>query len=58
MMDIVTKIGKVVRMETDELVSMHVWIHKDNAGVSVLARTILPQFTLQSKYYTIKDSLI
>jgi hypothetical protein len=30
-MDIVAGIGEVVRMETKELVSMHVSIHEDNA---------------------------
>ena len=33
---------------------MHVSIHEDNAGAFVLAETIPPQFTLQSKYYAIK----
>ena len=53
-MDISAEIGKVVGMETNELVSMHVSIHKDNAGALVLAETIPPQFTPRSKYYAIK----
>ena len=53
-MDIVAEIGEVVGMETKELVSMHVSIHEDNAGAFVLAKTIPPQFTPRSKYYTIK----
>jgi hypothetical protein len=33
---------------------MNVSIHKDNLGALVLAKTLPPQFTPQSKYYTIK----
>jgi hypothetical protein len=53
-MDIVSEVGKVVGLETEDLVSMHVSIHEDNAGALVLAETIPPQFTPRSKYYAIK----
>jgi hypothetical protein len=33
---------------------MNVSIHKDNSGALVLAKTLPPQFTPQSKYYPIK----
>ena len=54
MVDIVTELGKVVGLPTDDLVSMHVSIHEDNAGALVLAETIPPEFTPRSKYYAIK----
>ena len=54
MIDIVAEIGVVVGLETEDLVSMNVSIHQDNAGALVLAETIPPQFTQQSKYYAIK----
>ena len=53
-MDIVAEIDEVVSLETEELVSMHISIHEDNAGALVLAKTIPPEFTPRSKYYTIK----
>jgi hypothetical protein len=34
--------------------TMNVSIHEDNSGALVLAETLPPQFTPQSKYYTIK----
>jgi hypothetical protein len=34
--------------------TMNVSIHEDNSGALVLAKTLPPQFTPQSKYYTIK----
>ena len=55
-MDIVSKIGSVVVLATKDIVSMHVSIHKDNAGALVLAETIPPQFTPRSKYYAIKTA--
>jgi hypothetical protein len=33
---------------------MNVSIHEDNSGALVLAKTLPPQFTPQSKYYAIK----
>jgi hypothetical protein len=33
---------------------MNVSIHENNLGALVLAKTLLPQFMPQSKYYTIK----
>jgi len=33
---------------------MNVSIHEDNLGALVLAKTLPPQFTPQSKYYAIK----
>ena len=41
-------------MDMNDLVSMHVLIHEDNAGALVLAETIPPEFTPCSKYYAIK----
>jgi hypothetical protein len=52
--DIVSKVGKAVGLATEDMVSMHVSIHEDNAGALVLAKTIPPQFTPRSKYYAIK----
>ncbi len=34
--------------------TMNVSIHEDNSGALVLAKTLSPQLTPQSKYYTIK----
>jgi hypothetical protein len=34
--------------------TMNVSIHEDNSGALVLAKTLPPQFTPQSKYYAIK----
>jgi hypothetical protein len=36
---------------------MNVSIHEDNLGALVLAKTLPPQFTPQSKYYVIKTIL-
>ncbi len=33
---------------------MQLSVHEDNSGVLVLAKTLPPQFTLQSKYYASK----
>lgn len=52
--NIVAKIGVVVGLKTEDLISMHVSIHEDNAGALVLAETIPPQFFHRSKYYAIK----
>ncbi|KAL7486415.1 hypothetical protein ACHAW6_012023, partial [Cyclotella cf. meneghiniana] len=52
--DIVAEDGGVVGLETNDLVFMHVSIHKDNAGALVLAETTPPEFTPRSKYYAIK----
>ena len=53
-MDQVAELGAVVGLKTDELTTMNVSIHEDNAGALVLAKTIPPQFTPRSKYYAIK----
>ncbi|KAL7481690.1 hypothetical protein ACHAW6_011130 [Cyclotella cf. meneghiniana] len=53
-MDIVSEVGNVVGLATEDMVLMHVSIHKDNAGALVLAETIPPQCTPMSKYYAIK----
>ena len=53
-MDIVSEVGNVVGLVTKDMVSMHVLIHKDNAGALVLAQTRPSQFTPRSKYYTSK----
>jgi hypothetical protein len=52
--DIVSEVGNVVGLSTEDLVSMHVSVHEDNAGALVLAETIPPEFTPRSKYYAIK----
>ena len=54
MCDIVKEVSKVVGLATDNLSSMHVSVHEDNAGALVLAETIPPEFTPRSKYYAIK----
>ena len=33
---------------------MNFYIHEDNAGALILAKTLPPQFTLHSKYYASK----
>ena len=52
--DLVSDLGTVVGLPTEDLVSMHVSIHEDNAGALVLAETIPPQFTPRSKWYALK----
>ena len=52
--DLVISLGKAVGLPTEDLTTMHVSIHEDNAGALVLAETIPPQFTPRSKYYAIK----
>jgi hypothetical protein len=52
--DIVLEIGKAIGLEADDMATMHVSIHEDNAGALVLAETLPPQFTLRRKYYAIK----
>jgi hypothetical protein len=52
--DIVKELGDVVGLATEDLVSMHVSVHEDNAEALVLAQTLPPQFTPRSKYYAIK----
>ncbi len=54
--DVITKLGNVMGLETKDLVSMHVSIHEDNAGTLVLAETIPHKFiliasTMQSKLF-------
>ena len=53
-MDLVQEMGSVVGLPTEDLTTMHVSIHEDNAGALVLAETIPPAFTPRSKYYAIK----
>ncbi|KAL7485175.1 hypothetical protein ACHAW6_010771 [Cyclotella cf. meneghiniana] len=52
--NVVMELGKVVGLESEDLVSMHVSIHEDNAGALILAQTIPSEFTPCSKYYAIK----
>ena len=52
--DIVKEVGDILGLVTDDLSSMHVSVHEDNAGALVLAETIPPEFTPRSKYYAIK----
>ena len=53
-MDMVKQLGKVLGLPTEDLTTIKVSIHEDNAGALVLAQTIPPQFTPRSKYYAIK----
>ena len=55
-MGLVTEIVDAVEMPSHDNPTMHVTIHKDNSGALVLAKTLLPQFTPQSKYYAIKTN--
>jgi hypothetical protein len=43
--DLVTELGAVVGLPTEDLTKMYVSIHEDNTGELVLAETIPPQFT-------------
>ncbi|KAL7475932.1 hypothetical protein ACHAW6_007030 [Cyclotella cf. meneghiniana] len=52
--DIVTEFGKVIGLPSKDLALMHVSVHEDNAGDLILAQTIPPEFTPQSKHYAIK----
>jgi len=54
--DQVTELGAIVGLETNSLTTTKVSIHKD-CTASVLAQTIPPHFTPQSKYYAIKSFL-
>ena len=53
-MDLVEEVGAIVGLPTEDLTSMHVSIHEDNAGALALAQAKPPQFTASSKYYAIK----
>ena len=53
-MDMVSEIGQVVGLPTDDKTKMHVSVHEDNAGALILAQTLPPKFTPRSKYYAIK----
>lgn len=50
----VGKIGKAAGLPTEDMTKMHVFVHKDNSGALILAKTIPPQFTPRSKYYFTK----
>ncbi|KAL7487789.1 hypothetical protein ACHAW6_013367 [Cyclotella cf. meneghiniana] len=52
--DIIKEVDKVVGIETNDMSSMHVSLHEDNAGALVLAKTIPSLFTPRSNYYAIK----
>ncbi len=43
--DLVSDLGTIVGLPTKDLITMHVSIHKDNAGTLVLVETIFLQFT-------------
>ena len=43
--DLVSELGKVVGLPAEDLTTMHVSIHEDNAGALVLADILPPQFT-------------
>ena len=49
----VAVLGEAVGLPKD-LTTMHVLIHEDNAGALILAETLPPQYTPQSKHDTIK----
>ena len=52
-MDMVSLLGPAVGLEVGDT-SMKVSIHEDNAGALILAETLPPQNTPQSKHYAIK----
>jgi len=52
-MDMVSSVTKSVQLPIGKA-TMNVSIHEDNSGALVLAKTLPPQFTPQSKYYAIK----
>jgi hypothetical protein len=49
----VSSVTKSVKLPIGKT-TMNVSIHEDNSGALVLAKTLPPQFTPQSKYYAIK----
>ncbi len=51
--DIVCSLAKSTNLSIGNT-TMNVFIHKDNLGAFVLAKTLPPQFTPQSKYHAIK----
>ena len=53
-MDQVSELGAIVGLKRNNLTTMKVSIHEDNAGALILAETIPPQFTPRSKNYSIK----
>jgi hypothetical protein len=52
-MDMVKSLTESVNLPIG-ITIMNVSIHEDNSGALVLAKTLPPQFTPQSKYYAIK----
>ncbi len=52
-MDMDISVTKSVKLLIGRTI-MYVSIHEDNSGALVLAKTLPPQFTPQSKYYAIK----
>ena len=52
--DVVEEMGIAVGLPTEDLTTMKVSMHEDNAGALILAETIPPEFTPRSKYYAIK----
>ncbi len=52
-MNMVQSLAVAVGITTGD-VNMRVSVHEDNLGALVLAETLLPQFTLRSKYRTTK----
>jgi hypothetical protein len=52
-MDMVSSVTKSVNFPIGKT-TMNVSIHEDNLGALVLAKTLPPQFTPRSKYYTVK----
>jgi hypothetical protein len=51
--DMVSSLTKSVNLPIGKT-TMNISIHEDNSGALVLAKTLPPKFTPQSKYYTIK----
>ena len=51
--DMTTELSDAVGLPIQEM-TMNVSIHEDNAGALVLVKKLLPEFTLQSKYYAVK----
>ena len=53
-LDMAIDVGDAVGLPTKDIASMSVSVHEDNAGALILAQTLPPQCTHQSKYYATK----
>ena len=53
-LDMAINVGDAVGLHTEDIASMSVSVHEDNAGALILAQTLPPQCTHRSKYYATK----